>query len=117
MPTVNAFIAKKKLTGQDLLAFKYALDVNLQHEYGSPLAELALWFDEDSERSGGDKLVTGGYANMVQYLAKGVNVKLSTEVSRQECMCWSCMGASIHHCDFPRVKDPRLCAFLPPLPP
>ena len=78
--TVNKFIAARKLAGADLLAFKSNLDTNIQHEYAGGISQLALWFDEDSELPGGDKLVTGGFQKMVEYLGIGIDVKLNSVV-------------------------------------
>lgn len=78
---VDAFIKQKKLSGSNLNAFKYSLDTSIQHEYGGAISDLSLWFDDDSELDGGDKLVVGGYQNIAAYLARGVDIKLNSEVT------------------------------------
>ena len=72
---VNEFIAKAKLSGARLLGFKYLLNVYIEHEYSGAISDLSLWYDEDSEFSGPDKLVVGGYQNLAAYLAKRIDVR------------------------------------------
>jgi monoamine oxidase len=78
---VDAFIKEKKLSGAALNTFKYSLNTIIQHEYAGAISDLALWYDEDSGLSGADKLVLGGYQNIVAYLGMGVNVKLNHQVT------------------------------------
>ena len=54
------FEAAKKLTGLDKLGFLSVLSTNIQHEYAGSLADLSVWYDQDSNLSGPDKFVTGG---------------------------------------------------------
>ena len=54
------FEASKKLTGQNKLGFLSVLNTNIQHEYAGSLADLSVWYDQDSNLSGPDKFVTGG---------------------------------------------------------
>jgi monoamine oxidase len=79
---VAAFVAKKKLAGADLTAFKYALNVNYEHEYGAAISDLSLWFDGDKALPGEDRLVLGGYQQLVKFLARGVDVRLNTKVTQ-----------------------------------
>ena len=76
---VSSFIKSKNLRGNDLRAFQYGLNVNIEHEYAAPISKLSLWFDEDEQFSGGDVLVNG-YQQVVEYLSSGLNVVLNTKV-------------------------------------
>jgi len=77
---VDAWLAKANLSGQQLLAFKTYLDTYIQGEFGGAISQLALWYDEDSSLRGGDKLVIGGYQNLIGSLASGLRVRLNNEV-------------------------------------
>lgn len=77
---VNSFIKEKKLTGQNLRAFNYGLNVNIELEYAAPISNLSLWFDEDEGLSGEDVLVLGGYEGVVEYLASGLDIALNSTV-------------------------------------
>jgi monoamine oxidase len=76
---VSSFIKSKSLRGNDLRAFQYGLNVNIEHEYAAPISKLSLWFDEDEEFSGGDMLVNG-YQKVVEYLSSGLSIVLNTKV-------------------------------------
>ena len=78
---VDSFIRRKKLTGLDLRAFRYNLNVNIVGEYAAPISNLSLWFDEDEGFDGDDVLVLGGYQGVAEYLARDVDVVLQTRVT------------------------------------
>jgi len=77
---VSNFIRKNSLKGEDLIAFKYSLNVYIEHEYAAPISKLSLWFDEDEEFRGGDSLVLGGYQNVAIYMSQGLDVRLNHQV-------------------------------------
>ena len=79
---INAFIKDEKLSGDALRFFQYQVNVNIEHEYAAPISDLSLYADEDNELPGGDKLITGGFGNIVEYLAKGIDVRLKTQVTQ-----------------------------------
>lgn len=78
---VNGFIKEQGLTGELLRVFKYQLNTRIQHEYGGAISDLSLFLDGDEELPGGDKLVLGGYQNIPEYLRKGIDVRLSHQVT------------------------------------
>lgn len=77
---VDAFIKRENLSGAALNMFRYSLNTIIEHEYSGAISDLALWFDEESELPGGDRLVLGGYQNIVAYIGKGIPVKLKHQV-------------------------------------
>ena len=78
---INDFIKDEGLSGDALRFFQYQVNVNIEHEYAAPISDLSLYADEDNELPGGDKLITGGFGNIVEYLAKGIDVRLKTQVT------------------------------------
>lgn len=69
------FIRRRKLGGLNRLAFLSALNTNIEHEYSGPASQLSLFFDSESELKGGDKLVTGGYQRLAEWLLRGLDVR------------------------------------------
>jgi len=78
---VDSFVKKKRLTGLDLRAFQYNLNVYIEGEYAAPISNLSLWFDEDESFSGDDLLVLGGYQKLAEFLASGTDIVLESPVS------------------------------------
>ena len=64
------------------LPCSYELTSNLEHEYAAPLANMSVWFDQDAEVVGADKLVAGGYENIVKWLLRGLDVRLGQVVTK-----------------------------------
>ena len=59
----------------------YALNVNLEHEYGSDIKDMSLkYYDEGTEFKGDDLMVIG-YDKIVKELLKGIDVKLNQQVT------------------------------------
>jgi len=59
----------------------YALNVNLEHEYGCDIKDMSLkYYDEGSEFKGNDLMVIG-YDKIVKELLKGIDVKLNEQVT------------------------------------
>jgi monoamine oxidase len=59
----------------------YALNVNLEHEYGSDIKDMSLkYYDEGNEFKGNDLMVIG-YDKIVKELLKGIDVKLNQQVT------------------------------------
>lgn len=59
----------------------YALNVNLEHEYGSDIKDMSLkYYDEGTEFKGDDLMVIG-YDKIVKELLKGIDVKLNQKVT------------------------------------
>jgi len=78
---VDLFIEEEKLTGLDLSAFEYNLNVFIEGEYAASISNLSLWFDEDEGFDGDDLLVLGGYQKVAEFLASGADIVLQSPVT------------------------------------
>lgn len=57
----------------------------LPQEYGAEASRLsAWWYDEGKERLGDDLLIRGGYVQLARHLARGLDVRLRSPVTRIE---------------------------------
>lgn len=69
----------------------------MEQEYSGPASELsALYFDNDSTLRGNDLIFPQGYAQLVDYLAQGVNIKLGQEVTEID---WDAQGVTVRTVD------------------
>lgn len=70
------------LTADQQRGLQYAINVNLEHEYGGDVSALSLWwYDEGSQFSGSDLMVVGGYDAVATGLLAGVKVLLNQVVT------------------------------------
>lgn len=61
----------------------YLVNSRLEQEYGAPARQLSAWYgQEDAEFGGGDVLFPGGFDQITSHLARGMDIRLSTEVTR-----------------------------------
>lgn len=81
-PVVDSFVRKKKLVGIEREAFFFNVKANIGDEYAAEYSQLSLWYDEDADLKGGDRLVTGPYDGIVKYLLRDINVVLESPVER-----------------------------------
>lgn len=59
----------------------YLINTTYEHEYSGDAGQLsALWFDSDSRYEGVESLFLDGYKVLVDFLAKGLDVRLGTVV-------------------------------------
>jgi len=69
------------MTDQDKRDLNYAINVNLEHEYGSDVKYMSLKnYDEGEEFKGNDLMILG-YDKIVKELLKGIDVQLNKQVS------------------------------------
>lgn len=62
--------------------WKYMLSAYLEFDVGGDISKLSsLYFEDDLQFSGKDVIVTNGYDTVANYLAKGLNVILNTQVA------------------------------------
>jgi hypothetical protein len=65
------------------LLVRLELERTLEHEFGGPLGRLSAWeHDEGAAISGPEVLLTAGHTPVVQSLARGVDIRLSSTVER-----------------------------------
>jgi monoamine oxidase len=62
---------------------RWAVASEIVGEYAADPDELSLkWLGSEGEFGGGDWILPGGYQQLTQHLARGLTIKLSTEVSK-----------------------------------
>lgn len=60
----------------------YLVNSTLEQEYGGPAHQLSAWYGQEAEVfSGEDMLFPNGYDQITTHLAKGLDIRLSAEVS------------------------------------
>lgn len=60
----------------------YLLNSTLEQEYASPARRLSAWYGQESEEFGGaDALFPGGFDQITDHLARGLDIRLSAQVS------------------------------------
>ncbi|MEZ5839352.1 MAG: FAD-dependent oxidoreductase [Hyphomicrobiales bacterium] len=60
----------------------YLVNSTLEQEYGGPAHRLSAWYGEESGEFGGaDVLFPGGFDQITSHLARGLDIRLATEVS------------------------------------
>lgn len=81
---VDAWIADSGLDERDAAIARFAVvDLLVETEYACDASELSLrWFYEEGGFSGGDWLIDGGYGQIVDHLAQGLDVRLEQVVER-----------------------------------
>ena len=67
-PVIDDFVRKKRLQGQDLEAFRYGIKANIEDEYAGPTLDMSLYFDEDKQDRGGDRVVVGRYDDIGAFI-------------------------------------------------
>eukprot|EP00123_Amoebidium_parasiticum_P000767 comp11669_c0_seq1/m.6190 comp11669_c0_seq1/g.6190 ORF comp11669_c0_seq1/g.6190 comp11669_c0_seq1/m.6190 type:complete len:463 (-) comp11669_c0_seq1:283-1671(-) len=70
----DEFIKTKKITGKDLTLLKWAIDSNIQHEYGADTSALSLYnWDSDEEYEGEEVVFKDGYEQIPNKILKEAN--------------------------------------------
>jgi monoamine oxidase len=74
-------IPRLKLKPDELAALNYAIVTEIENEYAATASELSVGFwDEDVDFGGQDVLFPGGYGQIVERLAAGLDVRLNSRV-------------------------------------
>lgn len=69
-------------TASERDSIDYLINTTYEHEYSGAATDLSgLWFDSDSRFEGGERLFLDGYGVLIDYLAKGIDVRLEHVVS------------------------------------
>lgn len=80
---VDRVVAEADLDEDELRGINYALSTVIEHEYAASTTELsAMEWNEGSGFGGDDVVFPDGYVQIVNYLAKGVDVRLNHAVSQ-----------------------------------
>jgi monoamine oxidase len=80
---VNLALSDTRLTDQAKRALNYTLNAIIEQEMAADIAELSLFYlDEDEAFGGEDVLFPGGYDQLVNGLAEGLDIKLNQIVEQ-----------------------------------
>jgi monoamine oxidase len=84
MPLQSAFdqvIASRGLSDDDLRRLNYYIHLVTALEYGADAKDLSAWWWDQGEEFGGEEVIfPGGYNQITDGLAKGLDIRLGTEV-------------------------------------
>jgi monoamine oxidase len=82
---LDLFISNKRFSREGMLNLLYAVNTELEHEYGADVSDLSLWeFDQDNDTRGADVIFPDGYEPIIQRLADGLDIRLNQIVRRVE---------------------------------
>jgi monoamine oxidase len=71
----------KAATPADQRLVRHVINSTLEQEYGGAASALSAWYgDEGEEFDGDDAIFPGGYGQIAQYLAKGLDIRLGQPV-------------------------------------
>jgi len=82
---INQIINKldRPLSAQQLQELDYAINTTIEHEYAADIADLSLYYWDDSEEmEGGDVLFPKGYGQIADLLAQGLDIRLNQVVKK-----------------------------------
>lgn len=73
----------EELTPSQMIQLHYVVNSAIEQEYAADVDELSLWeWNQDEEQSGHDVLFPGGYDQIVNRLAAGLDIRLNHIVSQ-----------------------------------
>ncbi len=82
---VKRILSQEKLPSQQQNNLRWQLSSNIVIETGTDLENLSIWeWDEDESFDGDDYLFPAGYDQIIQNLAKGIDIKLQQTVNAIE---------------------------------
>ncbi|MBT3316090.1 MAG: FAD-dependent oxidoreductase [Anaerolineae bacterium] len=80
---VDAVLDNVSVSADEKQIILYLLNTIVEHEYAADISELSLFtFDEGDEYSGEDVIFPGGYDQIIEILAKGLDIRLNETVQR-----------------------------------
>lgn len=80
---VDRFLAQQRWDAARAHDLRFAVNTEIEHEWGGSTSDLSLWwFDADGAFPGPDLLLRGGYVQLVELFAAGLDVRLG-EVVRE----------------------------------
>lgn len=82
---IQEILADKNFSKDERRSLNYAINVSLEHEYAADVSDLSLFYwDESEEDRGGDVVFPGGYDQIVEGVAAGLDIRLNHMVSEIE---------------------------------
>jgi monoamine oxidase len=82
---VEQVLAARNLTDRERAELNFAIHAEIEDEYAADATELSLFkWDQDEGFGGGNELFPGGYSQIPNGLARGLDIRLATPVKRIE---------------------------------
>jgi monoamine oxidase len=82
---IQSYLESEDLSKETLRKAWYAVNTAIEHEYAADAGDLSLyWFDDAGDYSGDDVIFPGGYGQLTESLAGGLDVRLGHIVLRVE---------------------------------
>jgi monoamine oxidase len=79
-------LAAEGVSPAERRALDYAINATIEHEYAADVADLSLlYFDECEEFEGEDALFPGGFSQITEQLAKGLDIRRGMVVTKLAC--------------------------------
>lgn len=80
---LDAFIEEENISPAEKRVIDYLINTVVEHEYGADIKDLSVFgFDEGEEFGGEDVLFPGGYEQIIDLLAEGLDIRLSEVVQQ-----------------------------------
>ncbi len=74
---IDRWIADKRLSESAIRRLLFMVNTSIEHEYAADVKDLSLyWFDSAGEYSGDDVIFPGGYSQLSNFLAQGLDIRL-----------------------------------------
>lgn len=78
---INAALSVRTYSPFEQRAIQYSINTDIEHDYAADTSRMSLkYWDQDSGFSGKDVIIKQGYSQITDYLAVGLDVRLSTLV-------------------------------------
>lgn len=78
---IEQWIANKRLSETAMRRLWFMVNTTIEHEYAADVKDLSLyWFDNAGEYSGRDVILPGGYSQIANFLAQGLDIRLGHAV-------------------------------------
>lgn len=78
---IEQWMGNKRLSETAIRRLWFMVNTTIEHEYAADVRDLSLyWFDNASEYSGRDVILPGGYSQLTDFLAQGLDIRLGHAV-------------------------------------
>lgn len=75
---IEQILADEDLDAAERRALNYAINTTIEHEYAAEVSDLSLFYwDESADDRGGDVVFPGGYDQIVDGVASGLDIRLN----------------------------------------
>lgn len=79
---IQSILAQYKLSPRQQRLMDYLITAEIEHDYAANLSDLSLWYwDQDEEFDGDDVIFPGGYHQLIEKLAEGLDIRLQQVVT------------------------------------